>query len=1006
MQVYKYFDIGTAKLSHKDRERIPHHLIDFLEPDEEFTAFDFKTRALEHIRKLIERNKVPVMAGGTGLYLKVLCEDYDCAVQIDPEIKEQIQLEIKDKGLPLMYKELQQIDPASAERIQPADTQRIERALSIFRQTGKTLSAFIDARPAPEYEFPIHTFLIERDRKELYTNINHRVDRMMEAGWIDEVKSILARGYAKTLKPFQGIGYAQIVNYLDGKLTLERTVELIKRDTRHYAKRQTTWFKKVRGAQTVSADSSDTAETLREKILSALPQAAITFILALGLALGYSTEATADSNNFASALYKFKKGEYSQAALLFRSVQKTGADSTEAKQALYLLGHSLAQANEPEKAIEVFQSAIESYPAIEDYIRYHLAHTYQQSGKNTEALEQILTLLEKFPQTLLYAQAQLVRAEALESKGENEDALKVLSEATKHLSGYPPSSRFRLHLPEFIYQRGRLLQQSGKNTEAFTQYRELYIGYPTHELTEQAEQEMGILRKVPDIAITPFTTDENVRRLGRLLKEVRHKQVVQEITKLEAKQSPLPGQMYFYLANAQKGLRKRNLANAALRKFIKLYPQHARTQEGLFRIGRNLWNTGRYQDGLKYFEKSIETAPRTRWAQQARFFIGKMHEEKRHYPQAVKHYKTLIERFGDNEYAERASWQLGWLYHRTGDFQKAFEHFMENARRYPGGLFIESSMFWAAKSAENLGRVNLAQQLYKDSSNRFPYTYYGIRAKEKWKRDKSAGTENIGNKKSSGSVLTKKQNLSASARFHHIRAVELSATGFYEDARFEIRQVEKSVPKTLSGVMWLAALYNNAHAYPETMRIMQLYKDFKTKIHEKELNGEFWKHFYPLAYAETISANSNNQNVDPYFVKGLIRQESLFDAQVQSPAGAIGLMQIMPTTGRALYSKTKKNEPFSTDFLFDPEANIQLGVRYISQLSRKFDENMIYILISYNAGPNALKKWLKRFHHIDDPDVFIESIPYPETRKYVKKVLRNYGIYQALYPKANTSATN
>ena len=154
MQVYKYFDIGTAKLSHKDRGRIPHHLIDFLEPDEEFTAFDFKTRALEHIRELIGRNKVPVIAGGTGLYLKVLCEDYDCAVQIDTEIKEQIQLEIRDKGLLHMHKELQQIDPASAERIQSADTQRIERALSIFRQTGKTLSAFIDAKPAPEYEFP------------------------------------------------------------------------------------------------------------------------------------------------------------------------------------------------------------------------------------------------------------------------------------------------------------------------------------------------------------------------------------------------------------------------------------------------------------------------------------------------------------------------------------------------------------------------------------------------------------------------------------------------------------------------------------------------------------------------------------------------------------------------------------------------------------------------------------------------------------------------------------
>jgi len=124
----------------------------------------------------------------------------------------------------------------------------------------------------------------------------------------------------------------------------------------------------------------------------------------------------------------------------------------------------------------------------------------------------------------------------------------------------------------------------------------------------------------------------------------------------------------------------------------------------------------------------------------------------------------------------------------------------------------------------------------------------------------------------------------------------------------------------------------------------------------------------------------------------------LFDAQVQSRAGAIGLMQIMPETGRLLYANSKMDGPYSTDILFDPETNIQLGIQYISQLNRKFNENGAHILISYNAGPHMLQKWLKRFSHLNDPDVFIESIPYPETRKYVKKVLRNYGIYRILYP--------
>jgi len=215
-------------------------------------------------------------------------------------------------------------------------------------------------------------------------------------------------------------------------------------------------------------------------------------------------------------------------------------------------------------------------------------------------------------------------------------------------------------------------------------------------------------------------------------------------------------------------------------------------------------------------------------------------------------------------------------------------------------------------------------------------------------------------------------------------------------------KLEKTVSKNLSGVLWLTTLYNNAHAYPDTVRIMQLYKDFKTKIREKELTYNFWRNFYPLAYAEAIRDTAENHGVDPYFVKGLIRQESMFDAKVQSRAGAVGLMQIMPKTGRLLYANSKMAGPFSKDILFDPEINIRLGIQYIIELSQRFKKNETHILISYNAGPHVLKKWLKRFSHLDDTDVFIESIPYPETRKYVKKVLRNYGIYRSLYPKTNS----
>jgi len=123
----------------------------------------------------------------------------------------------------------------------------------------------------------------------------------------------------------------------------------------------------------------------------------------------------------------------------------------------------------------------------------------------------------------------------------------------------------------------------------------------------------------------------------------------------------------------------------------------------------------------------------------------------------------------------------------------------------------------------------------------------------------------------------------------------------------------------------------------------------------------------------------------------------MFDSKALSPAGARGLMQIMPSTGKKLYSKTKLKKPFEADILFEPDLNIQLGIKYVSQLNKRFGGDGTHILISYNAGPHVLKKWLKRFSHLNDLDVFIESIPYPETRRYVKHVLRNRSIYKALY---------
>ena len=996
MQVYKYFNIGTAKVTPADRVRIPHHLIDILEPDQEFSAFDFKTKALAHTRELHSQGKVPIITGGTGLYIKALCEGYDCAVQINPEIKKQVQSDIQTKGLPEMHRELQQIDPNSAERIPPLDRQRIERAISVYRQTGTPFSKFSKGNSKTSYEFPIHTFLIERDRKELYANINQRVEKMIEKGWVEEVKNLLAQGFSEKLKPFQSIGYAQIIKFLHEKQSLEKTIDLIKQDTRNYAKRQITWFKKLYDAKTINAESSDNPITLRDKILALIPQTLGLFAFFISLSFANPENVMGSKiRPYSSGLSQFQKGNFHQAALLFRSIHSSSSDSRAKKRASYLLAHSLAHTNKLDESIKLFLASIKSYPEIEDYIRFHLAEVFLNSGKTKEALEQVNTLHKNFPNTLLLTKSNILLAKILEKDNKIQTALNVLGEAEKRISGFSIRSEYRSYLPEVIFLQGHLYQKLGKKNEAYDRYRLLHIVAPTNQLTQQAKGEMIKLAKDMAIGIKSLALNEYEQRTRALLRDVEYQQIVSEVSELLKHNTSLPANFYFYLARAQKGLRKRNLSNSALRKFLEHHPNHRRKQEALFMIGRNLWNTGYYQDGLKYFKNSIDTATNHTLANQARFFIGKMHEEKKRYPKATKYYTELVSKSSD-EYAERAAWQLGWMNYTIGNFKKAYDYFDNSVRKYPSGLFIESSMFWSAKSAKQLKRMGLAQQIFTNVNMTFPYTYYGIRAGE-MKPDKKFFPEIPREEEPPFATPI----LSTDAHFHHSRGVELSAIGFYEDARLEIKKLESTTRKNLSGVLWLTKLYNDAHAYSDTMRVMQLYKNFKTKLLEKDLTKNFWENFYPLAYAKAIRDNAKIFNVDPYFVKGLIRQESLFNSQVQSRAGAIGLMQIMPETGRVLYANSTKSEPFNTTILFNPDTNIQLGIQYIGQLNKRFKKNKTHILISYNAGPHNLKKWLKRFSHLQDPDVFIESIPYPETRKYVKKVLRNYGIYQSLYSKKN-----
>lgn len=245
MQIYKYMNIGTAKIKDEEMNAIPHHLIDFLELDEDFSVSDFRERAKVIITKLNTEDKIPMVVGGTGLYINSLVYDLNFTrVASDEAIRSRLEGIKEEFGNEYLLNILREIDPKSAEKINVNDTKRVIRSIEIYEITGKPMSQHNNNFRKLNEDYDLVIIGLNMDRKELYNRINQRVDIMIEEGLIDEVKSLLSSGYDKNLVSMQAIGYKEIIMYLENEITLDRAIELIKQGSRNYAKRQLTWFRR------------------------------------------------------------------------------------------------------------------------------------------------------------------------------------------------------------------------------------------------------------------------------------------------------------------------------------------------------------------------------------------------------------------------------------------------------------------------------------------------------------------------------------------------------------------------------------------------------------------------------------------------------------------------------------------------------------------------------------------------------------------------------------------
>lgn len=244
MQVYKRMDIGTAKPSREEQGRVPHHLIDLVEPDQDFSVADYKKYFESAVASIYAKGKLPLMTGGTGLYIRACIQAYNLEPgEPLPDLRQELKEQAERFGPDYIHQKLAKVDPQAAAKIHPNDLRRVIRALEVYQSTGLPISELQQKRSA-RFKYNVIYLFLNREREELYRRIELRVEQMINAGLIEEVRSLLESGFSPNLKSMQSLGYKQLCRYLQGTVSLEEAVASIKQETRHYAKRQLTWFRR------------------------------------------------------------------------------------------------------------------------------------------------------------------------------------------------------------------------------------------------------------------------------------------------------------------------------------------------------------------------------------------------------------------------------------------------------------------------------------------------------------------------------------------------------------------------------------------------------------------------------------------------------------------------------------------------------------------------------------------------------------------------------------------
>ncbi len=633
------------------------------------------------------------------------------------------------------------------------------------------------------------------------------------------------------------------------------------------------------------------------------------------------------------------------------------------------------------KAIDPLNRAKPHAGDLGDYVAYYLGTSYMQTGRIPEALSNLANFAQAHPDSLLARDAAVSYADALLLENQGAEAATVLEP---------------IRLPtrsDLEFALGRAYAAAGQNSKAAETLANIYYTMPT---CVEADAAFAALNKLPNV---PAPTPAQLKtRADALMTKKRYSDAAEAYRTLADQAGPevKPTLQLSYVEALHRSGRNRDakLALALVGNTTGDVNAHR-----LYLLGQVAFAENDNPTFYRTVDELRQSQPTSPWLEQALLSAANLHLVHHEYDQALDAYREAQQRFPSGARASYVHWKAAWLTLRQGRNDDAKKLFEEQIALYATGAETPAALYWRARLAEEDNQPGMARAFYQKLSDRYRNFYYAELARQRLKQlppatDAAAEfpvLDRVPPLDSTGKV----QDSEPPADELHFQKAQLLANGGLVD--FAVRELQAAA--AADGGSWgpseTAQLYDETGHYDQAIEVMKHSAPNYFALDIPDLPRKYWEALFPKAFWTDLKRNAAANGLDPYLVASLIRQESEFNPNAISRANAVGLMQLLPKTGKLVAHQVALKH-YNPSQLYTPPVNLELGTRYFRGMVDKFGGSFEYALAAYNAGSDRVEEWLTQGKY-RDPQEFVESIPFTETREYVQAILRNANVYKQLY---------